>query len=248
MAGGRRKHADAGRPRVDPPARQARPALLRGKRVRGCPGARGGGGRRRWGGGDDLRARLRDPCRPRGRAGRGPTRRRAGSGTARPARALPLQRGRAVDRGDRARALPRPRPDPRNRRVLHGRHGRRPAHRRARVERRRARWHRRVRERGEDRGARGARGRPRRAWRRIGRGRRRDGGRRARAARHRCRDRRDGRCRARRRQRGEACRACPLPRLGARASRRAGSSRCLPTAPRSGPARPSLPCISCAPF
>ena len=61
----------------DDAARPARAALLRRERVRRRAGAGRGGRRRRRRRGDDLRPRLRDPRRPRGRAGRREPRRRA---------------------------------------------------------------------------------------------------------------------------------------------------------------------------
>ena len=73
----------------------SRAALLRRERVGGGAGARGGGRRRRRGRGDDLRARLRDPRRPRRRAGRDGAPRARGR-AARAAGRVPLRRGRAA--------------------------------------------------------------------------------------------------------------------------------------------------------
>ena len=52
------------------------------------------------------------------------------------ARPVPLRGGRALDRGDRPRPLPRAGPDARDRRVLHRRNGRGPPHGGSRRERR----------------------------------------------------------------------------------------------------------------
>ena len=66
------------------PPRPPRPPPVRRQRVRGRARARRGRGRRRRRRGDDLRARVRDPRRPRRRAGRGRAGGRPGGGGSQP--------------------------------------------------------------------------------------------------------------------------------------------------------------------
>ncbi len=91
------------------------------------------GGRRRRRRGHDLRPRLRDPRRPLRPAGSGRTGRRPLCRAAAPLRALPLRRGRAGDRGDRARSVPARGPDAGGCRVVHRRDGGGADHLRSRV-------------------------------------------------------------------------------------------------------------------
>ena len=130
LATGARDRAGATRARPRTGARAPRPPLLRDAGIR-----RGGGigkrrRRRRRRRGDHLRPRVRDSRRPlRGAGGGGAG--VAGRGLApHRARPVPLRRGRALDRGDRPRPLPRAEPHARDRRVLHRGHGGRPASRR----------------------------------------------------------------------------------------------------------------------
>ena len=136
--------------RAPPPGRAACCASSARRESAVAAGARGGRRRRRRGGGDDLRARLRDPRRPRRRARRRGARRRARRRAARArSSATSSREDERTDRGDRARALPRARADARDRRVVHGRARRRAADGRAGRERRLPRRRRRLRERGE---------------------------------------------------------------------------------------------------
>ena len=230
--------------------RQARPALLRRQRVRGRASARRGGRRRRRGRGDDLRPRLRDPRRPRRRAGRRGTR-----ATSSPRRcATPLERylfaedertiAEIVLELCRARGLPLATAESCTGGLVAARLTDVPGR-----ERRRARRHRRLRERGEDRGARCARGRCSPS-----------------TAPCRPRSRRPWRAGVRDRlgadvgiavtgvagpgggTRGEAGRARLLPRRRRPTARGPRSSRSPATATRSGRARPSPRSISCGAF
>ncbi len=133
---GARVRAGAAGARAGAPARAACAPILRRERIGRRAGARGGRRRAARGGGDDLRARLRDPRRPRRRS-----RERLGGGRARgcarrPGRALALRPRRAAGRGARPRALPCAGPDARDGRVVHGRDDRGAAHARAGLERR----------------------------------------------------------------------------------------------------------------
>ena len=114
-----------------------RPPLLRRQRVGGGAGARRRGRRRGRGGGDDLRARLRDPRRPRRRARRG-----ARAPTSSIARLLPPIERWLFSRDERPieahvlDALRGPRADAGDGGVVHGRHGRGAADGRPGLERR----------------------------------------------------------------------------------------------------------------
>ena len=122
----RSRCASCSRARAPPGRRVLR--LLRRQRVGGRARARRGGRRRRRGRGDDLRARLRDPRRPRRRAGRGGARGRArGARSSSRSSAASSPATSAPSRSIVLDALPRARADARDGRVVHRRARRRAA-------------------------------------------------------------------------------------------------------------------------